>query len=144
MSWFNPYGLAVMLVIMVPNIIFAFKNQDGFTNKYNNRAVEIFEQIGRYGCFVMMVINIPGTYLGFSFPGALALYLITDGLLLFLYCLIWYLMRNRPGIIRSLALSVLPSMVFLVSALLLAYWPLLIFALIFSVFHVLLSYKNAK
>lgn len=34
MKWFNLYGLIFIIVIMVPNIIFAAKCKDGFENKY--------------------------------------------------------------------------------------------------------------
>ena len=47
---------------MIPNIIFAIKCKNGFENKWNNKTVEILEQIGRFGCFLLMCINIPKTY----------------------------------------------------------------------------------
>lgn len=50
MNWINLYGLACMLVIMVPNIIFAVKNKDGFQNLWSNKTVEILEQVGSL-CF---------------------------------------------------------------------------------------------
>ena len=49
MEWFNYYGLIIIAIIMIPNIIFAIKHKEGFANKYQNKAVEIMEQIGRYG-----------------------------------------------------------------------------------------------
>lgn len=27
MGWFNPYGLAVIILIMIPNVVFAVKKQ---------------------------------------------------------------------------------------------------------------------
>lgn len=66
-EWFNVYGLFFIIVIMVPNIIYAIKCKDGFENKWKNKVVEIFEQIGRYGCFGFMIFNIPNTGLWFFF-----------------------------------------------------------------------------
>lgn len=43
-KWFNLYGLIFIIVIMVPNIIFAAKCKDGFENKYQNKLVETLEQ----------------------------------------------------------------------------------------------------
>ena len=43
MSWFNFIGLIFVAVILIPNIIFAAKNKDGFQNFYHNKFVEIFE-----------------------------------------------------------------------------------------------------
>ena len=61
MEWFNIYGLIFIVIIMIPNIIFAVKCRDGFENKRSNKVVEITEQIGRFGCFGFMIINIPKT-----------------------------------------------------------------------------------
>ena len=52
MEYINLFGLSFMGVFMVPNIIFALKNKDGFENIYQNKALETVEEIGRYGCFV--------------------------------------------------------------------------------------------
>ena len=37
---------------MIPNIIYAVKHKNGEI-AYRNKAVEIMEQIGRYGCFAL-------------------------------------------------------------------------------------------
>ena len=42
----------------------AIKCKDGFDNKWNNKYVEVTEQVGRLGCFGFMIINIPGTWFG--------------------------------------------------------------------------------
>ena len=57
MQWFNVWGLVFVAVIMIPNIIFAAKCKDGFESKWHNKTVEVFEQIGRFGCFGFMIIN---------------------------------------------------------------------------------------
>lgn len=61
MGWINIFGLVFMVIIMIPNVIFALKCKDGFENKWENKFIEALEQIGRYGCFAFMVINIPKT-----------------------------------------------------------------------------------
>ena len=38
MGWFNYYGLIVIILIMIPNMVFAAKNKDGFENKYQNKS----------------------------------------------------------------------------------------------------------
>ena len=60
MEWFNVFGLIFIAVIMIPNVVFAIKCKDGFDNKWNNKYVEVTEQVGRLGCFGFMIINIPG------------------------------------------------------------------------------------
>ena len=80
MEWINVFGAVFIVVIMVPNIIYALKCRDGFENKWNNKGVEIVEQIGRFGCFGCMVINIPGTWFGWWSDEAFAMYLIVNSL----------------------------------------------------------------
>ena len=65
MSYFNPYGLAIMILIMIPNIWYAATGGKGSGHKKGNKIVEILEQIGRYGCFALMIFNIPYSYRGF-------------------------------------------------------------------------------
>ncbi len=81
MSWFNYYGLIIMLIIMVPNVIYAATHKNAEGGKFNNRAVIIAEQAGRYGCFALMIFNIPYTYFNFWFNYALTIYLAVNGAL---------------------------------------------------------------
>ena len=137
------YGLVFMLGIMIPNIIYAVRNQDGFQNLWKNRTVEIFEQIGRFGCFCFMVLIIPGCEFGFPSDEHFALYLIIDTLLTVIYCLAWVICFKRNSVFRALALSVIPSLIFLISGVLSHYLPLFIAAVIFAPCHIAISYKNA-
>lgn len=144
MNWFNIYGLIFIVIIMIPNIVFALKCKDGFVNKYNNKFVELFEQIGRFGSFIFMILNIPKTYFGFYFNNGLILYLIVDSILVALYCLIWAICFKKPSVFRTLSLSIIPSILFLYSGVMIRSILLIIFSLIFAPCHILISYKNAK
>ena len=143
MGWFNYYGLIIIAIIMIPNIIYAIYNKDGFTNKYKNRAVEVLEQKGRYACLVLMVFNIPYTYFDFWFDYALIVYLSVNGALCLVYLIFWVICWNRDGKLKALSLSVIPSVIFLFSGIVVANIPLIVFAVIFGINHILLSYKNS-
>lgn len=143
MKGINLYGLAFMLVIMVPNMIFAAKNKNGFQNVWSNKAVEILEQIGRFGCFGFMVLTIPGCGFGFLSNEAFALYLVMDAVLTAIYCLVWIICFKKNSIFRALTLSIIPSVIFIVSGVLSHYWPLMISSVIFAPCHIVISYKNA-
>ena len=144
MNWFNIYGLIFIVIIMIPNIVFALKCKDGFVNKYNNKFVEFSEQIGRFGSFIFMIFNIPKTYFGFYFNNGLILYLIVDSILVALYCLIWAICFKKPSVFRALSLSIMPSFLFIYSGVMIRSILLIIFSLIFALCHILISYKNAK
>ena len=143
MGWFNYYGLIIIAIIMIPNIIFAFKHKEAFTNTYKNRAVEIMEQVGRYACFALMIFNIPYTYFNFWFDNALVVYLSVNGVLCVAYLIFWGVCWNKNGKLRALSLSITPSLIFFFSGVALANIPLIAFAVIFGINHILLSYKNA-
>lgn len=100
MSWFNYYGLIFMIAILVPNVVFAMKNKNGVENKYKNKPAEIFEQIGRYACFALMIFNVPYTYMGFYFPEALTVYLVVDCILVGAYCVAWLIFFGRKTGLR--------------------------------------------
>lgn len=143
MEWFNPYGLIFIVIMMIPNIIFAIKCKGGFENKWKNKTVEILEQIGRFGCIGLMIINIPGTYFGFWSDRAFTFYLIFSTVLLFLYCVIWAVCFRQNSVFRALALSILPSVLFLLSGILSRSILLIAFAFLFAPCHIIISYKNA-
>ena len=144
MQWLNAFGLVFVAVIMIPNIIFAIKCKDGFENKWNNKLVEILEQIGRFGCFGFMIINIPGTWSGWQSDEVFAVYLIADTILVLLYCLIWAVCFKKNDMFRALALSIIPSVLFLFSGIMSRSILLIVSAVIFAPCHIAISYKNAK
>ena len=144
MSWLNVFGLIMIAIIMIPNIIFAIRYKEGFKNKWSNKFVQIPEQIGRLGCFCFMIINIHGTWFGWWSDEAFSVYLIVDTILVLLYCTIWIICFKSNSIFRSLALSVIPSVLFLFSGIMSRSILLIISSILFAPSHILLSYKNAK
>lgn len=144
MEWFNVFGLIFMAVILIPNILFAVKCKDGFENKWKNRTVETLEQIGRFGCFGFMIFNIPGTWFGWWSDEAFAVYLVVDALLVGLYCLVWIVCFRKSSVFRALALSILPSVLFLFSGIMTRSVLLTISALLFAPAHIAISWQNAK
>ena len=144
MEWLNVFGLVMAAVIMIPNILFAMKCKDGFVNKWNNKSVETVEQIGRFGCFGFMIINIPGTWFGWWSDEAFAVYLVVDAVLVTLYCVIWAVCFRKSSVFRALALSIIPSVLFLFSGIMSRSILLTIAAVLFAPSHILLSYQNAK
>ncbi len=144
MEWFNYYGLIFMSLVMIPNIIFAIKNKNNIQNQYQNKLVEVIEQIGRYGCMVFMIFNIPFTYFNFWFDFALIVYLSINGTLCFVYIVFWMICWNKNNLFKALSLSIVPSVIFLFSGILLASIPLIVFTVLFAISHILISYKNVK
>ncbi len=139
MSFFV-YGLVIVLIILVPNVVFALCNKDGFENNWHNKAVEILEQVGRFGCMIFMFIVIPE--ISFSSDESFALYIIVNMALLLLYCLLWIVFFKKDNMAKAVFLSVIPSVIFLFSGIISFNIPLIIAAVIFSPCHILISVKN--
>ena len=144
MEWFNVFGLVFIVVIMIPNIVFAVRCKDGFENKWNNKVIEIIEQIGRFSCLGFMIFNVPGTWFGWWSNEAFSIYLIIDSLLIALYCAIWVVFWKKNNVFRALALSIIPSVIFLFSGVMSRSILLIIATILFAPTHILISYKNAK
>lgn len=143
MEWFNIFGLIFIAVIMIPNIIFAIKCKGDFENMWKNKFVETIEQIGRFGCFAFMIINIPGTWFGWWSDEAFALYLIADSALVLLYCAVWIAYFRKKTVFGAIALSVIPSALFVFSGIMSRSVLLIASSLIFAPSHIAISYKNA-
>ncbi len=142
-KYVNFWGLVFVVIILIPNIVFAMTCKDGFENRYQNKLVETLEQIGRFGCFFSMFIMIPYMNKGYWFQQGKMVYLILGFLLVSLYCLGWIVFWKENSVRKSLYLSIVPSLLFLESGVLSGNILLLIFAVIFAPCHILISYWNA-
>ncbi len=144
MNWFNYYGLIALVVITVPNVLCAVFDRAAFENTYGNKVVNAVEQIGRYGCFALMICNVPYTWFGFWFAHALTVYLSVGGALLLFYCLGWAIFWKKKSVCRAIWLSVTPAVLFLFCGVMLRNIPLTVFAVIFAAGHITVSIKNCK
>lgn len=108
------------------------------------KIVEAAEQIGRFGCFGFMIVHIPGTWFGWWSDEAFALYLTVDIVLAAFYCLIWMVWFKKKSVFKALALSILPSALFLFSGVMSRSLFLTLSAIVFAPSHIAVSYKNAK
>ncbi len=142
MEWINLFGLIFLIVLLIPNIIYAFKQKVRIRHRWQNKPVLILEQIGRIGCMVFMCVILPGTTFGFSSGEALAVYLMGNEALILCYLVAWIFLGRRFNLSRALALSILPSVVFLFSGLLSHYIPLIVSALVFGPCHILISCQD--
>ena len=126
----------------MPNMIYAVTNKDGFAGEFHNKLVETGEQIGRFGCFILMFIQLPSVTLGYIYDSAQTLYLIFGVALLVLYCGGWIVFRKGNCMAKALTLSILPSVLFLESGILTLNIPLIVLSVVFAICHITISCKN--
>lgn len=143
MSWFNFWGLIIIVLILIPNIFSAVFDKSAFENKFNNKAIMILEQIGRYLCLILMIFNIPYTYFGFWFNYALYVYIVLNIKLIIIYYLGWIVFRRSKCTVKMLWLSITPTLIFLFSGIMVCSIPLIVSSLIFGIGHITISYKNS-
>lgn len=147
----NIYGLMIMVLIMLPNMIYSIKCKAA-KNVCANKVMNLLEQLGRYASMFFMVFNfdlaIAGgiriTELGFSSVGAFLVYLFGNALLILVYWVVWFLYFIKQNLAKSMALAIIPTCIFLLCGITLQHVLLVISAVIFGVGHIYVTYRNVK
>jgi hypothetical protein len=141
MEWLNLHGLLIMLLIMLPNILYALGKKHS-VGTYHNKAIELIEQIGRFSSVFLMVFNLPFLTYGYWFAYGEGLYKLSTGFLTLVYCLVWYVYYKEAKFGKAMALALIPTSIFLLSGILMANLPLIFMALVFGFGHCTITYHN--
>ena len=141
MDWLNVFGLILVILLLIPNMVYAIKFKDQ-KNPCTNKFMNILEQIGRYACMFLMVFNIGIAEFGFGSVGAFLIYIIGNVLLMLSYWVIWILYFHKQSFGKQIALAILPTGLFLLSGITMQHCLLRLFGLVFGVGHVYVTYKN--
>ena len=141
MGWINVFGLIFVVLLLIPNIIYAIKVKDQ-QNKCTNKAMNIVEQIGRYGSMLLMVFNIGLAEFGFASVFEFLIYLFGNTILIITYWIIWGLYFKNQTYAKQMSLAVIPTCLFLLSGITLQHYLLILFAVIFGIAHVYVTNYN--
>ena len=141
-GWINVFGAAIVVLMLIPNIVYAIKNK-GEKNLCTNRFMNVIEQIGRYACIVLMWLPLFVWKFGFASVLEMMLYMACNGMLLAAYWIAFAVYMNRKTARLALVLAILPTCIFLLSGILLHHWLLVCFAILFAAGHIYVTYKNA-
>ena len=139
----NIYGLIIMAIIMIPNVIFAIKEKN-FESKYHNKAVEVIEQIGRFGSMGLMIFNISLLEFGYWFNNGKIVYMVLTGVLAVLYCFVWFLYSRKSTMEKAMSLAIIPTIIFLSSGIIQGKVLLIITAILFGIGHIIITYNNNR
>lgn len=142
-NWINLFGGVIVLLILIPNIIYALKNKEETPEK-SNIVARITEQVGRYACMLLMIVPLFVGEFGFSPLEFMFNYLIGNLILLVFYYIFWVLFAKNKSLDKALALAAIPTLIFINSAISVKHWMLLVFALLFGASHIYITYKNNK
>ncbi len=142
-GWINVFGAVIVILMLIPNIVYAINNKDE-KNLCTNRLMNLIEQVGRYGCIVLMWFPLLVWKFGFTSVFEMLLYLFGNGILLTAYWVVFaiYMKRKSPSL--AITLVILPSCIFLLSGIVLRHWLLVVFAVLFAVGHIYVTKNNAE
>ncbi len=142
-SWLNIFGLVIVILMLLPNIIYAVKIH-GIENKCKNKVMNIIEQIGRFSSMFLIIFNIGLAESGFSSVEAFVIYFVGNTIFLIIYWIIWILYFKKMILWKSMTLAIIPTAIFLLSGITLRHYLLVISAIVFGIGHVYVTYQNAK
>ena len=137
-GWINLFGGIIIAVLMLPNVLYALR-EPGHTPACGSGPLPVLEQIGRYSCMLLMVLPLFVWKFGFGSVPELLVYLGGNALLLTAYLALWPVYWKSRGKTVALWLAVLPTMVFLLSGVLLRHWALVAAAAVFGVSHIAIT-----
>lgn len=141
-NWFNLFGLILVLLLLLPNILYAIK-ADHRQTPNPGRFLNVLEQAGRYGCMFLMVFHIGIAEFGAPSLTAFLAYLFGNILLVAAYWVIWFLYFRKPAFWKQVSLAVLPTCLFLLSGITLRHYLLVAFAVFFGIAHISITVRNA-
>ena len=142
-GWINGAGGLVVALILVPNIIYALRCPGG-ENKCRNVGINLLEQVGRYASMALMILPLGVWKFGFPNVAAMLIYFFGNGILLITYWAFWGLYFRKVTRIRALTLALVPTVIFLLSGLMLRHWLLVAAAVMFGVGHIYVTAQNAQ
>ena len=142
-GWINIFGAVVVVLMLIPNIVYAIRYRDE-KNLCTNRLMNLIEQVGRYACIVLMWLPLLVWKFGFQSVFEMLLYLFGNGALLLAYWIVFFRHMRKRSAAKALTLAVLPSCIFLMSGILLRHWLLVGFAVLFATGHIFVTLKNAQ
>ena len=143
-GWINLFGAGIVVLIMIPNIIYAVRQKQDEAQAIIPKYLSACEQVGRYGCIVLMWLPLLVWKFGFGSVEELWVYLIANGLLLLSYYLFWGFYFRKKALSNAMALAIIPTLIFLLSGILLRHWLLVIAAVIFGFAHCSITYITNK
>lgn len=143
MDWLNLEGVAAILILLAPNALYAMR-RTGAPPRRQSRALEIAEGIGRFGSMATMCFSVELLEYGYAAPLWQLVWRIAAIVLLLSYWALWAVYFKRESRAAALALALLPSALFLASGVLWRDVPLFAFAMVFSVAHPLITWRNTK
>ncbi|MCM1188990.1 MAG: hypothetical protein NC541_06800 [bacterium] len=168
-NWINGGNAAAVACLIAINLIAAGKGvAEDFCSKH--AVINLFEQIGRYGCMFFMIfpVFVKGWEFGFRSVAEMLIWVCASVLLLAVYGLLWIkrqdslasknashssqaavkfsnrIKKSVGGVSILYGLATVPVLLFLLNGILLRHFALIAAALFFGVFHLAVVRENIR
>ncbi len=140
---FNWINLLAILYLILINIIASRRGSSAsFNSKY--WIVNVFEQIGRYGCMALMILPIftKGWEFGFSSVVEMLIWICLTPVLFIIYSVLW-IRKSKGGAGVLYGLAIVPVVLFLLNGILLRHFALMVASFVFGICHFMIVKENA-
>lgn len=141
--WIRFSGFVIVFLILLPNLLYALRGSHQAQHT-QSRLLNLLEQIGRYGCMALMVFPFGAASYGFSSVFSMLVYFLGNAILLLLYWILWFLYFRKVTFTGSIALAVVPTLIFLLSGITLRHTALILSALLFGYAHIRITYTSVR
>lgn len=142
-DWINIFGLVIIVLLLIPNIIYAIRHQQP-NREYTSNGINLLEQIGRYACMFFMIFPIGIAEFGFPSISSFLIYGIGNTVLIIAYWIIWIFYFRQKTLRNSMALAILPTGIFLLSGITLMHILLIVSAVVFGISHIYITCKSVR
>lgn len=142
-NWINGWGATIVIIMLIPNIIFTIRNPH-LENKCENVLMNTIEQVGRYTSMALMIVPVLVWKFSFRSVPEMIFYVIVTSVVLLLYMVVWFFYFNSHSKNKAITLALLPTMIFIISGILLRHWLLMIAGILFGIGHIYVTLQNSK
>ena len=142
-GWINGWGATIVIIMLIPNIIFTIRNPH-LENKCENAIMNTIEQVGRYTSMALMIVPVLAWKFGFKSVLEMIFYVVVTSVLLLLYLVVWFFYLKSQSKNNAIILALLPTMIFVISGILLRHWLLMIAGILFGIGHIYVTLQNSK
>lgn len=134
---------AILWILLIPELLFAIHHPPK-EEKPKNKIMNIVEQIGRYASMILLIMPLGIMEFGFASAEEMIIYFALNGVLLLVYCLVFFLFSKKQSLSKALILAFIRIAVFLLCGILLRHWLLVVSAAIFAIGHIFMTVKTYK
>lgn len=137
------FNAVIVAILLIPSVVMAFKFKK-FRNRCENTAMNICEQLGRFGSILFMILPFGVGEFGFGHVNEFLIYLSINIILLAVYLFVWMSFMNKQTYIKAVIMAVVPAAIFLVCGVTLRHFILIFCAVMFFFGHLYVTTSNYR